>query len=82
MPSSAEFHGNITTSKNTDPTKKIAMRATTVLVARCTARGGSAVSAAAIVATSAPTMEKIATTMAAATAPMPCGKNPPWPVRW
>src|ERR1700753_2910362 len=80
-PSSTEFHGRITTSKNTEPTKKIAMRATTDLVARWTARSGSELSAAAIVTTSAPTIEKITTTMAAKTAPTPFGKKPPCEVR-
>src|ERR1700753_2893004 len=80
-PSSTEFHGRITTSKNTEPTKKIAMRATTDLVARCTARSGSVLSAAAMVTTSAPTIEKITTTTAAKTAPTPLGKKPPWLVR-
>ena len=47
-PSSTEFHGRITTSRKTEPTKKIAMRATTDLVARWTARSGSRLSAAAI----------------------------------
>ncbi|CFS41602.1 Uncharacterised protein [Mycobacterium tuberculosis] len=37
-PSSNEFHGRITVSRKTEPTKKITMRATTVLIARWTAR--------------------------------------------
>ena len=61
--SSVEFHGRITASRNTDPTKKTAIRATTELVALTTARAGSSDSAAAIVAISGPTIEKITTTM-------------------
>src|SRR6516164_11626197 len=80
-PSSTEFHGRITTSRKTEPTKKIAMRATTDLVARWTATTGSRLSAAATVTISAPTMEKITTTMAAKTVPTPLGKNPPCDVR-
>src|SRR5271166_86819 len=80
-PSSTEFHGRITTSRNTEPTKKMEMRATTDLVARATASSGSRLSAAAMVTTSAPTMEKITTTMAAKTAQTPFGKNPPCAVR-
>src|SRR4051794_4587468 len=53
----------------------------TELVARAMARPGSGDSAAAIVATSAPTMEKITTTMAEKMAPTPRGKKPPWAVR-
>ena len=77
-PSSTEFHGRISTSRKTDPTKKIPMRATTDLVARWTASTGSRLSAAATVTISAPTIEKITTTMAAKTAATPFGKNPPW----
>src|ERR1700757_2216625 len=80
-PSSTEFHGRITTSRKTEPTKKIPMRATTDLVARWTASPGSLLSAAATVTISAPTMEKITTTMAAKTAPTPFGKKPPCDVR-
>src|SRR5271154_5977057 len=76
-PSSTEFHGRITTSRKTEPTKKMPIRVTTDLVARWTASPGSRLSAAATVTTSAPTMEKITTTMAAKTAPTPFGKNPP-----
>src|ERR1700730_14096683 len=80
-PSSTEFHGRITTSRKTEPTKKIPIRATTDLVARWTASAGSRLSAAATVTISAPTMEKITTTMAAKTAATPLGKNPPCDVR-
>lgn len=80
-PSSTESHGRIATSRNTEPTKKIPIRVTTDLVAFCTARRGSRLSAAATVTISAPTMEKIATTMAANTAPTPRGKNPPCDTR-
>ena len=75
--SSVEFHGRITASRNTDPTKKTAIRATTELVALTTARAGSSDSAAAIVAISGPTIEKITTTMLEKMAPTPSGKNPP-----
>ena len=76
-PSSTEFHGMIATSRNTEPTKKIPIRTATVLVARWTASPGSRLSAAATVTTSAPTIEKITTTIAAKTAPTPFGKKPP-----
>ena len=57
------------------------MRATTVFVALVTAFSGSGDSAAAIVAISAPTIEKITTTIAAKIAPTPSGKKPPFAVR-
>src|SRR3954453_13742575 len=78
---SAEFHGRMTASRKIDPTKNTAMRRITELVARAMARPGSGDSAAARGAPSAPTMEKITTTMAEKMAPMPSGKNPPWLVR-
>ena len=53
----------------------------TELVALAIARLGSLDSAAAMVAISAPTMEKITTTMPEKIAPTPCGKNPPCAVR-
>src|SRR6478735_1152786 len=49
----------------------------TELVALAIARAGSGDSAAAMVAISAPVMEKITTTIAAKIAPFPSGKNPP-----
>ena len=79
--SSAEFQGRITASRKIDPTKKIAIRKITELVALAMARAGSGDSAAAMVAISAPTIEKITTTMAAKIAPGPSGKNPPCAVR-
>src|SRR4051795_8432116 len=79
--SSAEFQGRMTASRKIDPTKNTAMRMITEFVALAMARPGSGDSAAAIVATSAPTIEKITTTMAEKTAPMPSGKKPPWAVR-
>ena len=57
------------------------MRTTTELVALAMARSGSFDSAAAMVAISAPTIEKITTTMPEKTAPTPLGKNPPCAVR-
>ena len=57
------------------------IRTTTDLVARATARSGFAVSAAAIVATSAPTIAAMTTEMAPNTVPTPCGKKPPCAVR-
>src|SRR3954469_80580 len=80
-PSSWEFHGRITASRNTDPTKKIAMRSTTELVAFEIARSGSLDSAAAIVAISAPTIEKMTTTTPEKIASGPFGRKPPWAVR-
>src|SRR5689334_18510008 len=55
----SEFHGRITASRNSEPTKKSAIRVMTELAARATARSGSCDSAAAIVAISAPTIEKM-----------------------
>src|SRR6185312_2039261 len=70
-PSSTESQGNSATSRKTEPTKKTPMRATTDRVAFWTASSRSRLSAAATVTISAPTMEKITTTMAAKTAPTP-----------
>ena len=77
-----EFHGRITASRKIEPTKKIAIRTTTELVALAMARSGSSDSAAAMVAISAPTIEKITTTMLEKTAPTPSGKNPPSRSGW
>src|SRR3954454_21566762 len=71
----------MTASRKMDPTKNTAMRKITELVARAMARPGSGDSAAAMVATSAPTMEQITTTMAEKIAPTPSGKKAPWLVR-
>ena len=57
------------------------MRRMTELVALVTAFSGSGDSAAAIVAISAPTIEKMTTTIAAKIAPTPIGKKPPFAVR-
>src|SRR3954451_24567120 len=57
------------------------MRPITELVDRRIALPGSGDSAAAMVATSAPVIEKITTRIAAKMAPTPLGKNPPWAVR-
>src|SRR6478752_4960784 len=72
------FHGRIVTSRNIEPTKKIAIRTITELAALATAFSGSADSAAAIVAISAPTIEKITVTTPTVIAATPNGKNPPW----
>jgi hypothetical protein len=69
------------TSRKIDPTKKNNTRKITELVALTTARCGSADSAAAMVAISAPTMEKTTITIPEKIAPTPCGMNPPWAVR-
>ena len=53
------------------------MRAITELAALATARSGSFDSAAAMVATSAPVIEKITVTTAAVIPKMPWGRNPP-----
>src|SRR6187455_2212754 len=74
--SSAEFQG-----RKIEPTKNTAIRRITELVARAIALPGSCDSAAAMVATSAPTMEKITTTMAEKIAPTPSGNKPPYAVR-
>src|SRR5215213_8211083 len=57
------------------------MRMITELAALATARSGSADSAAAIVAISGPTIEKITVTMPTVTAPKPIGMKPLWAVR-
>src|SRR5450755_233987 len=75
-PSSLEFHGRMTTSRKIEPMKNTAIRTMTELVALAIARAGSLDSAAAMVAISAPTMEKITTTMEENTAPTPLGKKP------
>ena len=54
---------------------------TTEFAARATAFSGSDDSAAAIVAISGPTIEKITVTMPTVIAPAPIGMNPPWLVR-
>jgi hypothetical protein len=54
---------------------------TTELVALTIARSGFLDSAAAIVTISAPTIEKITTTMPPKIATAPSGANPPWAVR-
>ena len=71
----------MTASRNSDPTKKMATRSTTELVALAIALSGLSDSAAATVAISAPTMEKMTTTIEANTALTPLGKKPPWAVR-
>ncbi len=76
-----EFQGRITASRNTEPTKKTAMRTTTEFVAREIARSGSSDSAAAMVAISAPTMEKMTTTTPEKMASPPFGRKPPCWVR-
>ena len=76
-PSSVESHGRITASRNSEPTKNRAMRMMTELVALLMARSGSRDSAAAMVAISAPTIEKITTTTAEKMAPPPFGNRPP-----
>ena len=57
------------------------MRRITEFVALAIARSGSSDSAAAMVAISAPTIEKMTTRMAEKTAPTPLGKNPPFATR-
>ena len=57
------------------------IRTMTELVALAIARAGSLDSAAAMVAISAPTIEKMTTTMLEKTAPTPFGKNPPLAVK-
>src|SRR5450631_976161 len=77
-PVSVPFHGRMTASRKTEPTKKMRIRMTTELVALVMARRGSSDSAAAMVAISAPTMEKMTTTMAVTIELLPRGRNPPW----
>src|SRR6476469_6233778 len=74
----SSFHGRMVTNRNAEPTKKIAIRRITEFAARATARSGSDDSAAAMVAISAPTIEKITVTTPTVIAATPNGKNPPW----
>ena len=74
----SSFHGRIVASRKMEPTKKIAIRTITEFAAFVTARSGSSDSAAAIVAISAPTIEKMTVTMPTVIAPKPSGMNPPW----
>src|SRR3954466_10832822 len=80
-PGTASFHGRMTVSRNVEPTKNTAMRMITELAALATAFSGSSDSAAAIVAISAPTIDKMVATTPMVRAEGPCGKNPPWAVR-
>src|SRR6478735_5548318 len=80
-PGSVSFHGTMQVSRKIEPTKKVATRRITDWVALAIARSGSWDSAAATVAISAPTIEKITTTMLEKIAPKPCGRKPPWDVR-
>ena len=80
-PSFASFHGRIVTSRKIEPTKKSRMRETTALVALAIAFSGFLDSAAAIVTISAPTIEKITTTIPLKIATAPLGANPPCAVR-
>src|SRR3954468_10048507 len=80
-PSLVSFQGTMHTSRNIDPTKKVATRRITDCVAFAMAFSGSWDSAAATVAISAPTMENTTTTMLEKIAPTPRGRKPPWLVR-
>ena len=71
----------MTASRKIEPTKKIAIRVMTELAALATARSGLSDSAAAMVAISAPTMEKMTVTTPAVIARPPLGKKPPCEVR-
>src|SRR4051812_10219100 len=77
-PAFSLFQGRIVASRNVEPTKNTAIRTITELAAFDTALSGSADSAAAIVAISAPTMEKITVTTPTVMAMGPKGKKPPW----
>src|SRR5918996_5913835 len=81
-PSSVEFHGRIVASRKIEPTKNTRIRNTTELVALTIPFSGSADSAAAMVAISAPTIEKMTMTMPENSAPTPLGKRPPCSVRF
>ena len=74
----SEFHGRMTARRKTDPTKNRQIRVMTELAALATARSGSSDSAAAMVATSAPTIEKMTVTTPAVSAVAPFGRKPPW----
>ena len=73
----SSFHGRMAAIRKIEPTKNTAIRTITEFAALAIARSGSADSAAAIVAISGPTMEKITVTTATVTAPTPSGKKPP-----
>ena len=77
----SSFHGRMHVSRKIEPTKKSAIRVITELAALATAFSGFSDSAAAIVATSAPVIEKITVTIPMVIAPNPIGKKPPWAVR-
>src|SRR5690349_11056166 len=77
----AKSQGRIVTTRNTEPTKKIAIRRITELAALATAFSGFSDSAAAMVAISAPTIEKMVVTMPTVRTPAPNGRKPPWAVR-
>src|SRR4029453_14419206 len=81
-PSLVEFHGRIVASRKIEPTKNTRIRNTTEFVALTMPFSGSSDSAAAIVAISAPTIEKITMTMPENSAPKPLGKKPPCEVRF
>src|SRR4029450_7455534 len=72
----------MTARRNVERTKNTAIRVITELAAFDTALSGSDDSAAAIVAISAPTMEKITVTTPTVTAMTPIGKNPSWAHRF
>src|SRR4051795_9401650 len=74
-PSLVEFQGRIVASRKIEPTKKSEIRRTTEFVALTIPRSGSADSAAAMVAISAPTMEKITMTIPEKSAPTPLGEQ-------
>src|SRR3954447_1972582 len=80
-PSWVSFQGTMQASRKIEPTKNVATRRITDCVAFAIAFSGSCDSAAATVAISAPTIEKITTTMLEKIAPTPFGRKPPWLVR-
>ncbi|GAB2714148.1 hypothetical protein GCM10027089_42740 [Nocardia thraciensis] len=80
-PGSTVFHGWIVTIRKVDRTKNNRTRIATELVVLLITRPGSGDSAAAIVTTSTPVIEKMTTTMPDTSGPTPLGRNPPTSVR-
>ena len=81
-PSSLSFHGRMHDQQEDRARRRRSpIRRITDWVALAIALSGSCDSAAATVAISAPTIEKMTTTMLEKIAPTPLGKKPPWAVR-
>src|SRR6478735_2561014 len=80
-PGTTSFHGTTTTIRNVEMTKNARMRNTTELTALRIAFAGSLDSAAAMVTTSTPVIEKMTTTTPTNSVVSPLGSRPPCSVR-